>query len=101
MLGKGAYKTVWKAFDRDEGIEVAWNIISASKADIPQDLSQEIAILKTVRHPNIISFHDHWDRLDNSGNGVFPLAGENPSASNATGELVFITELMTSGTLRE
>jgi serine/threonine protein kinase len=44
------------------------------------ELSQEIEILKRVRHPNIIQFHDCW--FQNS-------------------EFVFITELMTSGTLRE
>lgn len=44
------------------------------------ELSQEIEILKRVRHPNIIQFHDYW--------------------YNNT-EFVFITELMTSGTLRE
>lgn len=25
MLGKGAYKIVWKAIDLEDGIEVAWN----------------------------------------------------------------------------
>lgn len=25
ILGKGAYKVVWKAIDLEEGIEVAWN----------------------------------------------------------------------------
>jgi serine/threonine protein kinase len=44
------------------------------------ELSQEIEILKRVRHPNIIQFHDCW--FQNS-------------------EFIFITELMTSGTLRE
>jgi WNK lysine deficient protein kinase len=43
-------------------------------------LGHEIDILKSVRHPNIITFHDAW---------------YNES------EFVFITELMTSGTLRE
>lgn len=28
LLGKGAYKTVWRAVDREEGIEVAWNCIT-------------------------------------------------------------------------
>lgn len=36
--------------------------------------------MKRVRHPNIITFHDSW---------------------YSNGELVFITEMMTSGTLRE
>jgi serine/threonine protein kinase len=44
------------------------------------ELSHEIEILKKVQHPNIIQFHDCW--FQNS-------------------EFVFITELMTSGTLRE
>ncbi|CAO3595494.1 unnamed protein product [Absidia cylindrospora] len=45
-----------------------------------KDLDHEIQILKSVRHPNIIALHDAW-HTDN--------------------EFVFITELMTSGTLRE
>jgi WNK lysine deficient protein kinase len=44
------------------------------------EFSSEIEILKRVRHPNIITFHDCWFK-DN--------------------EFIFITELMTSGTLRE
>ncbi|KAK9762731.1 hypothetical protein K7432_011254 [Basidiobolus ranarum] len=79
ILGKGAYKVVYKAIDREEGLEVAWNCFQTSKSEY-LDLSQEIEILKSVRHPNIISFHDAWYK--------------NP-------EFVFITELMTSGTLRE
>ncbi|KAI8885207.1 kinase-like protein [Backusella circina FSU 941] len=45
-----------------------------------KDLEHEIQILKSVRHPNIIAFHDAW---------------------YTENEFVFITELMTSGTLRE
>lgn len=44
------------------------------------ELSQEIEILKKIRHPNIINCIDSWDNNN---------------------EYVFITELMTSGTLRE
>ncbi|KAI8388452.1 kinase-like domain-containing protein [Radiomyces spectabilis] len=80
LLGKGAYKVVYKAIDRDEGYEVAWNTMQAMNANDGKDLEHEIEILKSVRHPNIIAFHDAW-------------YGEN--------EFVFITELMTSGTLRE
>ena len=80
ILGKGSCKVVWKAINREEGVEVAWNCVKTSKAEY-SELSQEIEILKKVRHPNIITFHDSW-------------------YSN-TGEFVFITEMMTSGTLRE
>ncbi|KAJ3190011.1 signal transducing kinase of the PAK [Gaertneriomyces sp. JEL0708] len=79
LLGKGAYKVVYKAIDREEGYEVAWNTCQTTKAEF-MELSEEIEILKRVRHPNIIQFHDCW--------------------YNNT-EFVFITELMTSGTLRE
>ncbi|OUM65396.1 hypothetical protein PIROE2DRAFT_60051 [Piromyces sp. E2] len=79
ILGKGAYKVVYKALDREEGYEVAWNGCQTSKAEY-MELNDEIEILKRVRHPNIINFHDCW--------------------YNNT-EIVFITELMTSGTLRE
>lgn len=79
VLGKGAYKVVWKAIDNEEGIEVAWNCFQASKTDF-LELEHEIEILKQVSHPNIINFHETWH--------------------NDT-EFVFITELMTSGTLRE
>ncbi|KAI9315364.1 kinase-like domain-containing protein [Dichotomocladium elegans] len=77
LLGKGAYKIVYKAIDREEGYEVAWNTVQTA----PKGLDKEIEILKSVRHPNIIAFHDAWYQTDS--------------------EFVFITELMTSGTLRE
>ncbi|KAJ3392478.1 ATP binding [Lobulomyces angularis] len=79
MLGKGAYKVVYKGIDREEGFEVAWNTCQTSKSEF-MELSNEIEILKRVRHSNIIQFYDYW-------------------YNNA--EFVFITELMTSGTLRE
>ncbi|KAI1317083.1 ATP binding [Mortierella claussenii] len=79
VLGKGAYKIVYKGIDREEGYEVAWNCFQTTRQEYAE-LSQEVEILKRVRHPNIINFHDCW-------------------YSNT--EFIFITELMTSGTLRE
>ncbi|KAI8992017.1 kinase-like domain-containing protein [Mycotypha africana] len=79
FLGKGAFKCVYKAIDREEGYEVAWNVIQVTRQEV-KAFAHEIEILKSVRHPNIITFHDAW--------------------YNDT-EFVFITELMTSGTLRE
>lgn len=124
LLGKGAYKIVYKAIDREEvsefhdrGYRVVsklsklrrvtklhgtlfrcvvyhsdiyminwtskrdWYMLPVQISQSPnnKDLEHEIQILKSVRHPNIIAFHEAW-------------YGEN--------EIVFITELMTSGTLR-
>lgn len=80
VLGKGAYKVVYKAIDREEGYEVAWNTMQATRSIDCNEMEHEISILKSVRHPNIIAFHDAWC-LNN--------------------EFVFVTEWMTSGTLRE
>ncbi|KAI9487553.1 MAG: putative serine/threonine-specific protein kinase pkpA Phycomyces blakesleeanus [Benjaminiella poitrasii] len=80
LLGKGAYKVVYKAIDREEGYEVAWNTMQATKFIDNKEMEHEISILKSVRHPNIITFHDAWHQKN---------------------EFVFVTELMTSGTLRE
>ncbi|KAG2231219.1 kinase-like domain-containing protein [Thamnidium elegans] len=79
FLGKGAFKVVYKAIDREEGYEVAWNVLQAPRQEV-KAFGHEIEILKSVRHPNIITFHEAW--------------------YNET-EFIFITELMTSGTLRE
>ncbi|KAG1098729.1 hypothetical protein G6F42_017942 [Rhizopus arrhizus] len=81
LLGKGAFKVVHKAMDREEGYEVAWNVLHIGH-DNNKDVGHEIEILKSVRHPNIIAFHDAW------------------LSENRT-EFIFVTELMTSGTLRE
>ncbi|OAD79736.1 hypothetical protein PHYBLDRAFT_14390 [Phycomyces blakesleeanus NRRL 1555(-)] len=83
LLGKGAFKVVHKAIDREEGYEVAWNVLQVREREKNnKDIAHEIAMLKSVRHPNIIAFHDAW-------------LGESKT------EFVFVTELMTSGTLRE
>eukprot|EP00917_Polyrhabdina_sp_WS-2016_P013446 GHVP01029549.1.p1 GENE.GHVP01029549.1~~GHVP01029549.1.p1 ORF type:complete len:549 (-),score=111.82 GHVP01029549.1:192-1838(-) len=79
LLGKGAFKTVWYAVDKETGLEVAWNCLPLSRNEY-NNMSNEIEILKHVRHKNIIHLHDSWFQ-------------EN--------EFVFITEMMTSGTLRE
>ncbi|ORX63164.1 kinase-like protein [Hesseltinella vesiculosa] len=80
LLGKGAYKVVYKALDREEGYEVAWNTMMGLHQPNKKEMEHEIEILKQVRHPNVIAFHDAWCTKN---------------------EFVFITEMMTSGTLRE
>ncbi|KAI9306926.1 kinase-like domain-containing protein [Cunninghamella echinulata] len=80
LLGKGAYKVVYKAIDREEGYEVAWNSMVGIHSPDKKEMEHEIEILKSVRHPNVIAFHEAWCTKN---------------------EFVFVTELMTSGTLRE
>ncbi|KAI8804700.1 kinase-like domain-containing protein [Cladochytrium replicatum] len=91
-LGKGAYKEVYKAFDQEEGVEVAWNQLkldNLNKRDAQRILS-EIQILQSLQNENIINFIHSWSS---------PVVSEKDG--RVTGERVcFITELMTSGTLK-
>lgn len=87
QLGRGAFKTVYKAFDEREGIEVAWNQIRSydlGQGDgcMDQKLDNEIQVLKQLKHKHIMTFYDSW-------------------VDNANGTVNFITELFTSGTLRQ
>ncbi|KAJ3386968.1 Serine/threonine-protein kinase wnk8 [Entophlyctis sp. JEL0112] len=81
-LGKGAYKEVYKAYDEDEGVEVAWNQLRVdhlASREAKRILS-EIQILKSMRSENIITMYHAW------------------GAKGADGieRVYFITELMTS-----
>jgi WNK lysine deficient protein kinase len=83
VLGKGAFKTVYKGFDEREGIEVAWNQVKST--DLIKEghkLTQEISVLKNMKHKNVMCFYDSWIDED-------------------SGTVNFITELFTSGTLRQ
>ncbi|XAR57243.1 Non-specific serine/threonine protein kinase [Bertholletia excelsa] len=86
ILGKGASKTVYRAFDEYEGIEVAWNQVKLYDfLQRPEDLERlycEIHLLKTLKHSNIMKFYTSW---------VDP----------ANRNINFVTEMFTSGTLRQ
>lgn len=86
VLGRGAFKTVYKAFDIVDGIEVAWNQIKVQSAlHSPEDVERfysEVHLLKTLKHKNIIKFYHSW-------------------VDTETRNLNFLTEIFTSGTLRQ
>ncbi|GAU47409.1 hypothetical protein TSUD_46200 [Trifolium subterraneum] len=86
ILGKGASKTVYRAFDEYEGIEVAWNQVKLYDfLKNPQDLERlycEIHLLKTLKHKNIMKFYTSW-------------------VDTANRHINFVTEMFTSGTLRQ
>ncbi|KAF9355089.1 Serine/threonine-protein kinase wnk4, partial [Mortierella sp. AD094] len=87
VLGEGAYKLVYRACDLEVGNEVAWNQLrmdNLSKREARKILS-EIEILQSIRNEHIINFYSSW--LTPTGYG-----GE---------RIVFITELMSSGTLKQ
>ncbi|KAL5566922.1 hypothetical protein UlMin_030086 [Ulmus minor] len=86
ILGKGASKIVYRAFDEYEGIEVAWNQVKLYDfLQSPEDLERlycEIHLLKTLKHKNIMKFYASW-------------------VDTANRNINFVTEMFTSGTLRQ
>ncbi|OIV98545.1 hypothetical protein TanjilG_12131 [Lupinus angustifolius] len=86
VLGRGATKTVYKAFDEVLGIEVAWNQVHLGNVShSPEQLQRlysEVHLLKHLDHESMMIFYGSWiDIICRTFN--------------------FITELFTSGTLRE
>ncbi|KAK8958583.1 putative serine/threonine-protein kinase WNK1 [Platanthera guangdongensis] len=86
VLGKGSSKTVYRAFDEYEGIEVAWNQVRLNDfLRSPEDLARlhcEIHLLKTLKHKNIMKFCSSWVDISRR-------------------KINFVTEMFTSGTLRQ
>ncbi|GMJ06287.1 EMF1-Interacting Protein 1, with no lysine (K) kinase 8 [Hibiscus trionum] len=86
ILGRGAFKTVYKGFDEVDGIEVAWNQINIEdvlqKPEQLERLYSEVHLLKSLKHENVIKFCDSW--VDDKNKTIN-----------------MITELFTSGSLRQ
>ncbi|XVF11673.1 hypothetical protein REPUB_Repub08aG0047500 [Reevesia pubescens] len=86
ILGRGAFKKVYRAFDELEGIEVAWNQVKVTdllrNSEDVERLYSEVHLLKTLKHKNIIKFYNSWVDTKNEN-------------------INFITEIFTSGTLRQ
>ncbi|RDX63426.1 putative serine/threonine-protein kinase WNK5, partial [Mucuna pruriens] len=86
VLGKGAMKTVYRAFDELLGIEVAWNQVKLGDVfhspEQLQRLYSEVHLLKHLDHEAMMIFYGSWIDVNNR-------------------TFNFITELFTSGTLRE
>ena len=86
LLGVGAVKKVYRAFDQEEGIEVAWNQVKLKQFSgdevMIERLYGEVRLLRSLKNKNIIALYSVWeDELQNTLN--------------------FITECCTSGNLRE
>ncbi|PKI44955.1 hypothetical protein CRG98_034650 [Punica granatum] len=86
ILGKGAFKKVYKAFDEVDGIEVAWNQVKVDDVLQTQyDLHKlylEVHLLKLLKHDNILKLYHGW--VDYKKKNIN-----------------MITELFTSGSLRQ
>ncbi|KAJ1917609.1 hypothetical protein IWQ60_007723 [Tieghemiomyces parasiticus] len=87
ILGRGAYKKVYVAFDHEEGVEVAWNEIKVDHLRRPErrKIWSEISILKTLRHDSVLNLFHAWTAMNQHG----------------IENIYFVTEFMSSGTLRQ
>ncbi|XP_011620936.1 probable serine/threonine-protein kinase WNK11 isoform X2 [Amborella trichopoda] len=86
LLGSGAVKKFYRGFDQEEGIEIAWNQVDLQNFSgderMVKRIQSEVYLLRSLMHKNIIALYDVWlDRENNTLN--------------------FITEVCTSGNLRE
>jgi serine/threonine protein kinase len=82
-LAKGQFKEVYKAFDEENALEVAWNEIDCSSRCIDfAKVRREVELLNDLDHPNVIQFHASW-------------------VDEERRCFIFVTELMTSGTLKQ
>lgn len=81
-LGAGAYKVVYLAFDTDVGREVAWNVVPFRRLDrhARKLIESEIKLASSLDSPRILKFVSSWVNRDK-------------------GEVVFITERITGGSL--
>ncbi|KAK4396037.1 putative serine/threonine-protein kinase WNK5 [Sesamum angolense] len=86
VLGKGAMKTVYRAFDELLGMEVAWNQVKLNDVfGSPHELQRlysEVHLLKSLNHDSIMRSRASWIDVERR-------------------TFNFITEMFTSGTLRE
>ena len=80
------WKKVYRAFDQEEGIEVAWNQVKlrnfTNDPYMIDRLYSEVRLLRTLTNNNIIALYNVWRDEENN-------------------TLNFITEVCTSGNLRE
>jgi serine/threonine protein kinase len=62
MLGKGKHSIVKKAIDHEENEEVAVKIVDLNNPAVPisyqMELNNEVAILSTISHPNIVHLYE-------------------------------------------
>ncbi|XP_072381692.1 uncharacterized protein [Diabrotica undecimpunctata] len=84
-IGRGSFKTVYRGLDTQTGVAVAWCELQEKKLNKTerQRFREEAEMLKKLQHPNIVRFYNYW---------------ESPGSKKKN--IVLVTELMLSGTLK-
>ncbi len=83
-LGSGQYKDVYRAYDTQEGIEVAWNAVNLNNLPKQERLRimNEVRLLQSLDHMNLVAFHGSW-------------------LNKEAQQVVFVTEFLVNGSLKE
>lgn len=86
-VGFGSFKTVFRGLDTHTGVAVAWCELLGRKVKKAerQRFREEADMLKKLQNPNIVRFYDYW---------------ELPGSADKRRNIVLVTELMLSGTLK-
>lgn len=86
-VGFGSFKTVFRGLDTHTGVAVAWCELLGRKVKKAerQRFREEADMLKKLQNPNIVRFYDYW---------------ELPGVADKRRNIVLVTELMLSGTLK-
>lgn len=85
ILGRGSFKIVFRSWDSDLGLEVAWNVVDVRTLNCSvasKRVIQEMKMLQSLSHPNILKFYASWVNKENQ-------------------TLNFVTEMISSGSLKE
>ena len=84
LLGKGAFKKVYKAFDTIDQVDVAWNSIDLSiiNENEKEKVFKECDILQKLHHENILKIREQWYNKENE-------------------QLIFITDIIQNGSIRK
>lgn len=84
-VGRGSFKTVFRGLDTQTGVAVAWCELLDKKVNKSERIRfrEEAEMLKKLQHPNIVRFYHYWETNVNKKRNI-----------------VLVTELMLSGTLK-
>jgi WNK lysine deficient protein kinase len=83
-LGSGQYKDVYRAYDTQEGIEVAWNTVNIRMLPLEEKkrIMNEVRLLQTLNHMNLVQFHGSWLNKEQQ-------------------QVIFVTEIVVNGSLKD
>lgn len=68
-IGRGGHATVYRAFDRELGVDVAIKILHKNRSteELRAGLINEVKISRLLRHPNICPIHDLYEGPEGTG----------------------------------